>query len=61
LAGNSVFYKDADGRVFHTYSTYGRGDEPLDGTYNYLDLAPRGCNENGPNYNLGDWERRHDD
>jgi predicted dithiol-disulfide oxidoreductase (DUF899 family) len=36
--GLSVFYKDADGDVFHTYSTYGRGLEPLVGTYMILDL-----------------------
>lgn len=26
-----------------------------------LDMTPKGCNENGPNYNLGDWVRRHDE
>jgi len=38
--GLSAFYKNADGDVFHTYSTYGRGLEPLVGTYMILDLAP---------------------
>jgi Bacterial protein of unknown function (DUF899) len=37
--GISVFYKDADGNVFHTYSTYGRGTEPLVGTYMILDMV----------------------
>ncbi len=58
--GNSVFYKDTAGNVFHTYSTYGRGDETLDTTYMYLDLTPKGRNETGPRYNLNDWVRHHD-
>jgi predicted dithiol-disulfide oxidoreductase (DUF899 family) len=59
-AGLSVFYKDENGEVFHTYSTHGRGDEMVDTTYMYLDLTPKGRNENGPHYNLGDWVRHHD-
>src|SRR5262245_8911098 len=39
--GISVFYRDARGDVFHTYSAYGRGVEPLVGTYMILDLVPR--------------------
>src|SRR6202047_1138526 len=38
--GLTVFYKDAAGGVFHTYSTYGRGVELLVGTYRILDLVP---------------------
>lgn len=56
----SVFYKDAAGNVFHTYSTHGRGDEMLVGAYMYLDLTPEGRNETGPHHNLGDWVRHHD-
>ena len=59
-AGNSVFYKDSDGNVFHTYSTYARGDELLVGAYMYLDLTPKGRNETGPRHNLTDWVRHHD-
>ena len=43
--GISVFYKDAAGNVFHTYSTYGRGVEPLVGTYMILDMVPKGRDE----------------
>ena len=43
--GISVFYKDAAGAVFHTYSTYGRGVEVLMGTYRMLDLVPKGRDE----------------
>ena len=61
LSGLSVFYKNAKGDVFHTYSTFGRGDELVDTSYMLLDLTPLGRNETGPNYNLADWVRRHDE
>ncbi len=60
LAGLSVFYKDAAGDIFHTYSCYGRGDEKRLTTYMMLDLTPKGRNENGPNFSLADWVRHHD-
>ena len=60
LPGTSVFAKDETGQVFHTYSAYGRGDEQLIGAYHYLDLTPKGRNENGPNFDLTDWVRHHD-
>jgi predicted dithiol-disulfide oxidoreductase (DUF899 family) len=58
LPGLSVFYKDENGDVFHTYSTYGRGLDTLVGTYNFLDLVPKGRDEN-PDSTM-DWVRRHD-
>lgn len=61
LPGVSVFYKDNQGAVFHTYSAYARGPEALLGTYHFLELTPKGRNENGPNFNLGDWVKRHDE
>jgi predicted dithiol-disulfide oxidoreductase (DUF899 family) len=60
LSGRSVFYKDDTGDVFHTYSSYGRGGDLMLGTYNILDLMPKGRNETGPNHNLTDWVRHHD-
>jgi predicted dithiol-disulfide oxidoreductase (DUF899 family) len=45
------------GAVHHTYSTYARGVEALMGTYQFLDLAPWGRNEDG----LELWWRRHDE
>jgi predicted dithiol-disulfide oxidoreductase (DUF899 family) len=60
LSGISVFYRDESGDIFHTYSTYGRGDEMLVTAYMYLDLTPKGRNETGPGYNLTDWVRHHD-
>lgn len=60
LHGTSVFIKDDTGAIFHTYSAYARGDERGLGAYMFLDLTPRGRQENGPNFNLTDWVRRHD-
>lgn len=56
-----MFFKNAAEKIFHTYSVYARGDELLIGTYNYLDLTPKGRNETGPNFDLTDWVRRHDE
>ncbi len=58
LPGLSVFYKNEKGDVFHTYSTYARGLDMLIGTYNLLDLVPKGRDEN-PDSTM-DWVRRHD-
>ena len=58
LPGLSVFYQDEDGNVFHTYSAYARGLDILVGTYNFLDLVPKGRNED-PESTM-DWVRRHD-
>jgi predicted dithiol-disulfide oxidoreductase (DUF899 family) len=54
-----IHYKDENGDVFHTYSTYGRGLDILVGAYNFLDLVPKGRDEN-PDSTM-DWVRRHDD
>ncbi|MGA2410518.1 MAG: DUF899 family protein, partial [Candidatus Binataceae bacterium] len=61
LHGTSVFFKDENGGIFHTYSTYARGDERGIGAYAFLDLTPKGRNETGPNFNLTDWVKRHDE
>ena len=60
MSGLSVFYKDDDGRIYHTYSTFGRGDEKVLGAYILLDMTPKGRNETGPYFSLGDWVRHHD-
>ena len=59
MSGISVFYKDANGAIFHTYSTYARGDELLSGAYMYLDLVPKGRDEAGLPYPSA-WWRHHD-
>lgn len=55
LSGNSVFYKDEGGQVFHTYSTFGRGGEQFLGIYGFFDHLPKGREENGPTHSLPDW------
>lgn len=59
-SGDSVFYKEADGRIFHTYSTFGRGGEQFLGIYGFLDVMPKGRGENGPYRSLGDWVKLRD-
>lgn len=57
--GASVFYKDASGEVFHTYSAYARGLDILLGTYNFLDLTPKGRDEDDLAFTMS-WVRHHD-
>ncbi|MBA4137508.1 MAG: DUF899 domain-containing protein [Opitutus sp.] len=57
--GFSVFARDATGEIFHTYSTYSRGFDMLMGTYNFLDLVPKGRDEDGLDYTM-QWVRHHD-
>jgi predicted dithiol-disulfide oxidoreductase (DUF899 family) len=57
--GASVFAKDAAGDVFHTYSSYARGLDILMGTYNLLDLVPKGRDEDGLAFSMS-WVRHHD-
>lgn len=59
LPGLSVFYKDENGAVFHTYSAYARGLDLLIGAYNYLDLAPKGRDEAALPWTMA-WVRHHD-
>jgi len=57
LSGDSVFFKDDAGQIFHTYSTYGRGGEEFLGVYRYLDATPKGRGEDGPSRSPADWVR----
>jgi predicted dithiol-disulfide oxidoreductase (DUF899 family) len=57
--GMSVFYRDAAGDIFHTYSTYARGLEPLLTTYFILDSVPKGRDEDQLEYPMA-WIRYHD-
>lgn len=59
LSGVSVFVKDDSGQIYHTYSTFARGDEMLMTAYMYLDLLPKGRDEDGLK-NPSSWWRRHD-
>jgi predicted dithiol-disulfide oxidoreductase (DUF899 family) len=57
--GASAFYKDEAGNIFHTYSSFGRGLDILIGAYNWLDMAPKGRDEEGLAYSMA-WVRHHD-
>jgi predicted dithiol-disulfide oxidoreductase (DUF899 family) len=58
--GVSVFYRDSEGSVFHTYSAYARGIDMLNAAYHYIDLTPKGRDEAG-HENPQFWVRRHDE
>jgi predicted dithiol-disulfide oxidoreductase (DUF899 family) len=57
--GVSVFYKNDAGEIFHTYSSFARGLDILVGTYNFLDLAPKGRDEDNLAFSMA-WVRHHD-
>jgi len=57
--GISVFYKDPSGGIFHTYSAYARGTETSIGAYNYLELVPKGRDEDALAFTMA-WVRHHD-
>ena len=57
--GLSVFFKNAAGEIFHTYSSYGRGLDILLGAYNFMDMAPRGRDEASLAHTMA-WVRHHD-
>jgi predicted dithiol-disulfide oxidoreductase (DUF899 family) len=58
-AGISVFFKDKDGTIFHTYSCYARGLDMMNTVYHYLDLTPKGRDEDGLEFTM-QWLRYHD-
>lgn len=58
--GFSVFARNDDGGVFHTYSCYSRGIEMMNPAYHLLDLVPKGRDEDGLSYTM-EWLRRRDE
>lgn len=58
--GISVFCKDETGAVFHTYSCYLRGIDMVNGAYQFLDLVPKGRDEDGFDFTMA-WLRRNDE
>ncbi len=58
--GISIFARDETGRVFHSYSTYARGIDGVNGTYQFLDLVPKGRDEPADGFTQF-WVRRHDE
>lgn len=59
MPGISVFIRDPQGQIFHTYSCYARGIDMLNPTYQYLDLLPKGRDEAGLPDAMA-WVRHHD-
>jgi len=57
--GISVFYKDEQGNIFHTYSSFARGLDMFLTAYHLLDIVPKGRDEAGLKHGM-DWVRRHD-
>jgi predicted dithiol-disulfide oxidoreductase (DUF899 family) len=57
--GASVFYKDEGGKIYHTYSTFARGIDNLNTTYHFLELVPKGRDEEGLEFTQS-WVRHHD-
>lgn len=57
--GTSVFYKNPAGEISHTYSSYARGLDPMVGSYQWLDLTPKGRDEDGLAFTMA-WVRHHD-
>lgn len=60
LQGASVFVKGEDGAIYHAYSTYGRGQDILNGAYNILDMTPKGRDEDGLPFSMA-WVKLHDE
>jgi predicted dithiol-disulfide oxidoreductase (DUF899 family) len=60
MPGMSVFAKDDAGNVFHTYSSYGRGIDMINGAYHLLDRVPKGRDEGDLPW-VQAWIRRHDE
>jgi predicted dithiol-disulfide oxidoreductase (DUF899 family) len=57
--GISVFFNDAEGGIYHTYSTYARGLDPMNATFQFLDLVPKGRDEAGLPHPMS-WVRLRD-
>lgn len=60
LQGVSVFVKGEDGAIYHAYSTYGRGQDIINGAYNILDMTPKGRDEDALPYPMA-WVKLHDE
>jgi predicted dithiol-disulfide oxidoreductase (DUF899 family) len=57
--GLSVFVQGAGGQIFHTYSAFARGLEPLVSAYMLLDMTPKGRDEDHLRFPM-EWLRHHD-
>lgn len=57
--GVSAFYREKNGDIYHTYSSYERGIDLMNTTYNFLDLTAKGRDENPEA--TQDWVHYHDE
>jgi predicted dithiol-disulfide oxidoreductase (DUF899 family) len=57
--GASGVFREPGGAIFHSYSTYARGIDILNGAYHFLDLVPKGRDEDGLEFTQA-WVRHHD-
>ncbi|MBN9085525.1 MAG: DUF899 domain-containing protein [Reyranella sp.] len=57
--GLSALRRGDDGAIYRTYSTYARGLDMLNGTYQLLDITSKGRDEEGLSFSMA-WVRRHD-
>ncbi len=60
LPGLSVFVRLSNGTIAHSYSTYGRGLDALNGAYHMLDLTPKGRDETDLPFTMA-WLKRNDE
>lgn len=60
MHGCSTFYKDGQGDIFHTYSTYARGVDMLNVAYQFLDLTAKGRDEDFSQEHPSGWVRHRD-
>jgi predicted dithiol-disulfide oxidoreductase (DUF899 family) len=60
MHGVSVFERDADDSIYHTYSTYARGLDRMNAAYGYLDICPKGRHEEDLPFGMA-WVKRHDE
>ncbi|MGJ8527613.1 DUF899 domain-containing protein [Maritalea sp.] len=58
MPGISVFARDGDD-VYHTYSAHSRGLDLMNGVYNFLDLTPKGRDEDELVYGM-EWLKHKD-
>ncbi len=58
LQGVTAFYRDKNGDIYRTYSSYARGIDLMNTTYNFLDLTAKGRDEKPES--TQDWVRFHD-
>jgi len=60
VSGCSVFAKDANGRIYHTYSAFDRGTDAMNCAYQFIDVTPKGRDEADQKPYPMAWIRRHD-